>query len=501
MKDIRFNKQFVMMKSIDNDILNWDYLQIADYKLFFHPELIINECELSYCKVVLLGDIYDYRNYKSTNQEIIRELAESTNSFMDFVRESYKYSGTYVILYFDKKDNSIFLYGDSTNQREVYYINKGSSEMVVGSQPNIINLVMPMYEDNDIEAYDFYSSKAFASRKTYVGEVTNYVGLKHLKPNHFIDIQSRETIRFFPDQKLSKISLSIATEKAVMMIRGYIKAAAERYPLLVPVSAGWDSRVLLSATKDIADRCTYFVYKHPHMSDSNQDVVIPQQLFKKLGIDFSILEYSEDISTDLYNQILESLPFPRKNGFKYIINVLKKDYPDHLCLNGNVSEIVRKYYERIYNLTPKKIAFLQKYPESKYAIHEYEKWISASSEIFDDNNFSISDMLYWEENCGNWAAKGKSEVLTASELFSPFNSRELLVTLLSVDEKYRDKQNPVLYKHIIKYLWEDVLQVPVNPSFKIQVIKALHKIGIYTYYRNILLNFSVFVKSLRNSIT
>lgn len=489
------------MKSIDNNTLKWDFVRIADYRLFFHPELIINECELSNCKVVLLGDMYDYRNYKSTNLEIISELAKSTNSFMDFVKESNKYSGTYVILYLDKKDNRMFFYGDSTVQREVYYINKGSSEMVVGSQPNIINLVMALEENNDSDAFDFYNSKAFASKKTYVGDITNFVGLKHLKPNHFVDMQSGESIRFFPDQKLSKISLSIASEKAAVMIRGYIRSAAERYPLLVPVSAGWDSRVLLSATKEIADRCTYFVYKHPYMSDSNQDVVIPQQLFKKLGIDFNVIEYSEDINPDLYGQIIESLPFPRKNGFKYILNVLKKKYPNHLCLNGNVSEIVRKYYEHIYNLTPKKIALLQNYPGSKYAIHEYEKWIIASKEIFDENSYSISDMLYWEENCGNWAAKGKSEVLTASELYSPFNSRELLITLLSVDEKYRDKQNPVLYKHIIKHLWGDVLQVPVNPPFKIQVIKMLHKIGVYTFYRNTLLNFKVFLKSLSNSVT
>ncbi len=367
--------------------------------------------------------------------------------------------------------------------------------MVLGSQPNIINLVCPLKEDTSEEAKHFYDSTAFKTRQSYVVDSTNFIGLKHLKPNYYIDINKGKAIRFFPDEKLGKLSLSEGAEKAAEMIRGYVLSANERYPLLIPVSAGWESRVLLAASREIANDCTYFVYKHAFMSDSNQDIAIPRKLFKMLGIPFHVIEYQDEVEQSYLDQLDESISFPRHNAFKYLVNVLLKQYPGHLCLNGNISEVGRKEHERVYHITPLKIASLQKYPNEKYAIKKYDDWLSTNKPLFDKFNYSATDMLYWEENCGNWVAKGKTEAMTVSELFSPFNSRELLITLLSVNEKNRGKQNPILYKHITQLLWKDVLKVPVNPSLKLKIIRVLQKAGVYVAYRNALLNYKVFKAS------
>jgi len=487
-----------MSRNIKSGFLRWNFIQVADYKLFYHPKLNVVVNENSEKNIVLLGDLFDYTNETFSNKKIINELATSTTSFDELIEYSFKYSGTYIIIYFDKLNNELRVFNDNAAQREVYYLNISSSEMILGSQPNIINTIIPLEEDNSEEARLFFNSSDFNNRKSYVGNSTNFLGLKHLKPNHYLDIYDGKSIRFFPNEKLSKVSLSEGSERASKMIKGFVMAAAERYPLLIPVSAGWESRVLLAASKSIHDKCTYFVYKHSNMTDSHQDIAIPKKLFKKLGIDFNIIEYSDEIDNKYFNQIKDSIMFPRPNAFKYILNVLFKKYPKHLCLNGNVSEVGRKEHERIYNITPNKIALLQKYPNSSYAIKQYKDWLSVNMQIFDKFNYSVTDMLYWEENCGNWVAKGKTEVMTVSELFSPFNSRDLITTLLSVDEKYRGKQHPTLYRSITMLLWKDVLQVPVNPSIKLQVIKSLQKIGVYTLYRNILLSILVFVKSFKN---
>lgn len=495
MKDIKFRNQFVMAKSIEVNFLQWDFVQIADYRLFYHQEIKVSVFESTDKMVVSLGDLYDYRNVSFTNSHIINELAELSGSFDELIKNSFKYSGTFIVIYLDKKNSKLYLFNDNAAQREVYYLNKTSDEMIFGSQPNIINLVSPLTEDNSEEARLFYQSDAFKKRASFVGDSTNFVGLKHLKPNYYIDIDKQESIRFFPNSLLPKISLKEGALRVAEMIKGYVKAASERYPLLIPVSAGWESRVLLAASKDVVNQSKYFVYQHPNMTDTHQDIVIPKRLFEILNIDFNVIKYSNEINQEYLNQINESVSFPRYNVLKYIINGMFKHYPGFLCLNGNISEVGRKEHERIYNLTPVKIAYLQKYANSSYAIKRYERWVSDNKPVFDKFNFSIADMLYWEENCGNWVAKSKTEAMTVAELYSPFNSRELLITLLSVNEKYRGKQNPVLYKHIIKLLWKEVLLVPVNPSLKLQVIKVLQKIGIYTLYRNVLLNFKVFMNA------
>ena len=129
---------------------------------------------------------------------------------------------------------------------------------------------------------------------------------------------------------------------------------------------------------------------------------------------------------------------------------------------------------------------MEQYPNLRYAVRHYEEWLNNGKKIFLKNGYRILDMLYWEENSANWVAKSKTEYRALGlDVFSPFNSRELIVTLLSVDKKYRRKHNPILYKHIILNLWPDVLQVPVNPDARRIIMKITKKMGVYPLLKNI----------------
>jgi hypothetical protein len=143
-------------------------------------------------------------------------------------------------------------------------------------------------------------------------------------------------------------------------------------------------------------------------------------------------------------------------------------------------------FDEIFNLTPHKICFIQKYPSLKYAEEKYTKWLNNNKSLFEQNALRILDMLYWEENCANWVAKSKTEFRAfGTEVFSPFNSRELLLTLYGVNKKYRRKQNPVVYRNIIKQLWPEVMQVPINPGAKKVAIRITQYLGIFPPFRNL----------------
>lgn len=76
-------------------------------------------------------------------------------------------------------------------------------------------------------------------------------------------------------------------------------------------------------------------------------------------------------------------------------------------------------------------------------------------------------MFYWEHRMGSWYAQSQLEWDIVQEVFTPFNSRELLDLMLSIDQSKRKKINPLLYIDAIKHLWKEVLSIPINPlSFK-----------------------------------
>ena len=178
--------------------------------------------------------------------------------------------------------------------------------------------------------------------------------------------------------------------------------------------------------------------------------------------------------------------------FSYVVNIFNKNHKDCLLINGNVSEVARMEYDVIWNLNGEKIAVVQKYPNQPYAIAEYNSWLKENRDLFNKNNYKPIDMVYWEESCGNWVSKGKSEYRMGIEIFSPFNCRDLLTLMLSVPRKYRNKQTAILYRMIIDRLWPDLLRLPINPGFKKSVIRLLQRLRIYTPYRNALMKWQLY---------
>ena len=50
------------------------------------------------------------------------------------------------------------------------------------------------------------------------------------------------------------------------------------------------------------------------------------------------------------------------------------------------------------------------------------------------------------------------------DIFTPFNCRELLVCLLSVDERYRSAPDYTVFKLLIEKMWPELMNEPINPQ-------------------------------------
>jgi hypothetical protein len=99
-----------------------------------------------------------------------------------------------------------------------------------------------------------------------------------------------------------------------------------------------------------------------------------------------------------------------------------------------------------------------------FATRSFEKWLNGINDTF---NYDVFDLFYWEQRCGNWLAMSQLEFDIAwKDIFTPFNCRELLVTMLAAKEKYRKPPKYKLYWEVMSQLWPEVLSVPINPQKK-----------------------------------
>ena len=113
---------------------------------------------------------------------------------------------------------------------------------------------------------------------------------------------------------------------------------------------------------------------------------------------------------------------------------------------------------------PGHLARLQSMGQNEFAMRYFSEWLQGLSNV---HNVKVLDLFEWEQGHGNWLAMTQLEFDSAwRDIFTPYNCRNVLTTMLSVDEKYRKAPNYELFLALIRKLWPETLCEPINPQNK-----------------------------------
>ena len=470
-----FRGQFLLAKE-NTFSLEWPHANIGEFNLFYHPALNYTTARNKDIELHLLGDMYDWEVPSLSNGQILTRLAEKT-TFEESLNAHSKFAGQFVLIY--KNKDKLYVLNDACAQNEIYF---DTSFTAFASQTKLLGRIIELEPYEEDYAQKFFQSPSFLSKKVFVGFSSHMKNVKHLLPNHYIDVTNNNVERFFPSMIRQPLSINDAALKAGDMIKGFIKAVSYRDKIALAVTGGYDSRVLFLASFDVD--CRYFVSRRNNMSDRHHDIIIPQKLTKLFGKEFSIIPDIHKSQIKMEDDYVNSVDFPRRR------EQASRYFKNHTYLNGNISEIARNYYGYHKHVSPEDLAALSGYANERFVIKEYKKWLDASSKVFSRYGYNILDMFYWENRMGTWLAKAKTEeTALGRKMFSPFCSRELLLTLLATPRKYRDSHRNRLYDQIIKSLSPKSFKIPINPDRKQNMIRLLKKMRIYNLYRHIGLKF------------
>ena len=146
---------------------------------------------------------------------------------------------------------------------------------------------------------------------------------------------------------------------------------------------------------------------------------------------------------------------------------LRNSYPEEqVCVKGNCAETTRCYFHP--HREPRKInaetlAYVAHMTGNRYAIGQFDFWLE-DARVVEEFSYNTLDIFHWEQKMGNWQAMSQLEWDIAQEVFTPFNCRELLTLLLSVDQEFRKPPDHTLHMRIIETLWGEILREPINPT-------------------------------------
>lgn len=375
---------------------------------------------------------------------------------------------------------------DLTSTRKIYYY-KTDKRTWCSSLVQLLANINQLEKTKDESKLSFYSSDIHKILNySNIGNTTIYDEIFQLLPNHHLDVINFKITRYWINKPCEELTVDQTAGICARMLNGYMKAISLRYKIMLPLTAGKDSRTLLSAARDIKDTLFCYINKEKGVNNHSNDIKIPKKLLANLNLDFHILDpyikIDKDFEEIYYSNNESASPFYLPHIYNYY-----KNFPDKVNLPGNfVASGYDMYGKYNINFTAKKLAKLNWVKHYQFAVDYYQKWLDECKNFCLDHGIHLSILFYWEERLANWGTQVHSDKDIAQEDILPFNSRLLVHYFLSVDSKLIDRPFFPFFKRIMKKLWPEVTLTPFNPSIKLTFTKILYFIGILDLVRRIL---------------
>jgi len=474
-----FRRQYILGPRHLTHLKSWKKLIITpSVCVTVHPDLQTEQAIHNGNSITLLGYILDPENPLSTNSEIIQTLIRQIRCADEIFEYIDRMGGRFVIIL--DHDRELRVFSDPAGLRQVFYTRDSSKPIWCASQPGIIAEELSVHFDEEI-VQDFMESPFFKDNPEYwyPGNCSPYRGILHLLPNHYLDLKTGQSFRYWPKHQLKSVSIGECVRKSSQLLKGLIESADHRFDLALGLSAGMDSRVLLAATKDFSKRIVYFSQTGPHVTDKAMDVVVPARLLRKLRLTHTVIDCCSDMDNDFKRLFDRNVTTARVAKGLFIYGRYKCFAGKYVCMTGNVSEIARCAYgpPSSTEMTAETLAELEHMRSNSFAVRQTAKWLATAKPVAQQCDIDILDMFYWEQRIGNWAAMTFTEADIANETFAPYNCRRLLTTLLSVDEEYRFPPDYQLHTRLIEHMWPETLKLPINPPKLPCVADTVKSIG------------------------
>jgi hypothetical protein len=464
---LRYPSQFALGPDVVERLSGSHFSVGGSLKLTLHPDLAYTRVAEGFRELTLIGHMLDPRAPASGNEEILWRLIRHYSDRSALIEATAGLGGRWVLIAANGEER--FLFNDTLGLRQVFYVDPSETGAVWAvSQPGLVAEILALPVDP--EAEQFMESYAFRSNPEYrwPGEATAFRVVRHLLPNHWLDLNSGVAKRFWPAEPLALLQPDAAIKRLEILLPGMIQAAARRFDLALSLTAGIDSRLLLAAARNVRDRVSFVSVRQSKMSDHHPDVTVPARLLQRLGLPHQIVSSAATTTPDFSSRFKHAVYLAHEHYGPDAEAILRSFSRSKVALTGSGAEVGRCAFRDALRrsdkrtITAKHLSELQRMGHEPFAVRNFENWLADAAAR---HNVKLLDLFEWEQGHGNWLAMTQLEFDSAwREIITPYNCREILTTLLAVDERYRRAPHYTLFRLLIRRLWPEVLSEPINPK-------------------------------------
>jgi hypothetical protein len=292
-----------------------------------------------------------------------------------------------------------------------------------------------------------------------------WLGITRLMPNHFLDLRDWTVKRHWPKSQI--LDPTRDTEETVRdiaaLIETFISGVTRLAPAQIPITAGYDSRVLLACSRPSLPSIRFYTTRLPDIG-AHMDCAYGRRIAKRFGLDYSVMPWreatSEEIETWLYctgNCVVGRIT--RGVGSDEQLD------PARFTLLGLGGELGRGYYWLPGDFPARPLScdeLLRRFhlPPLDLIFQEASNWLD---QLPTTDLLERLDLYGIEQRLGCWAGPSMYGSRKARFVAYPLNSRRVYGKMLSLPQDYRRAKR--LPRDLIQLKWPELLEFPFNEPF------------------------------------
>ncbi len=488
--NLRFRRQFLVTYEPLKTFANWQHIKYKDksFHIYAHPDLEMSVAYNNKKDIVLtlLGFAINPEYPNKSNKEITNELTTSTETVEGFSKLVTKLAGRFVFIL--SLSNNIYIFHDACGLRTVYYAYY-NSKTYISSQPLLFSELFNLKPSEHYYTFNKSFHKLSDIEYWLPSGITLYENIYHLIPNHYLDVTRAKQRRYWPTHPITERGLDESVQLAADMMEKLMFSINLRYDLAFSLTAGWDTRVLLAASKKIVNDLYIYTLQYRELTKNSSDIKIPISMLNEMEVKHHLLDCRCGMDKEFYKLYKKNVDLAHDGGAKIAFGMFNKYPQNKIHVKGTCTEIIKCEYNRhgeyVDISSPNNLAALvEGWNEIPFIVEQLDVWLEDAKKVCINSNISVLDLFAWEHRIGSWQAQSQLEWDIVQEVFSPFNYRPLLEVMLGNPIKYRKLPDYLLQQRIINYLWTALLKWPINPLNKMDMFrnwyrKLLKRMGIY----------------------
>ncbi len=464
-----FRRQYVLGPRFLEGFVRWKRIRAgSSFCLTAHPDLATSVASIGDISLVLIGYILDPYRPEDRDEDILRRLLrhlEEGGTRESLIKLTEPLGGRWVLVV--ARGDSPWLFHDPCGYRQVFYTSGASSPLWCASQPGLLAELLHLSMDREARLF-FQTHRRKDPQYSWPGETSPFREVRHLQPNHYLDLRAGLSHRYFPDGNLLLRDAEEVVEENARLLQALIESASYRFDLALTLTAGRDTRTLLAASKALRDRLHVFTLMYWNLDWNSPDIRVPSKLLSRLGMPHHVIVCPSHMDKE-FREIWRRHVVTAHDAYGPIVQAQYESYPQgRVCMKGIAVPVTIVPYQR--RLTdwrpdvdaeapdPELLCWLA-YWKDEFARKAASQWLSSVP----PTNLRALDLFYWEGREGGWTAMTLAEMDLVQESFIPFNCRLFLKNGLSLPRSFRGPPNHSMHEALMRRMWPEVLGEPINP--------------------------------------